>query len=255
MSFRARINRIRRQLWRALFGRMLFGERSAGGLLRPATRLSPTVLIEHEDRLQLADDVFIGHFVFIEASAGVRVDTGVQITNFVSVVSHSTHRSVRVAKALSGVDWQAATPSNSPGKAATATPSAGLPEDAQVAGLPGDVRAPIVIGAHSFIGPHSTLEAGTQLGLCCLVAAHSRVRGTVPDFAVLAGSPARVVGDVREGDHTWLLRLAATHGLGGEALAGAYARWVQGVRAAQAKQATSPAAAAQAASNVQKGME
>ena len=211
MTFRARINRIRRQLWRALFGRMLFGERSAGGLLRPATRLSPTVLIEHEDRLQLADDVFIGHFVFIEASAGVRVDTGVQITNFVSVVSHSTHRSVRVAKALSG--------------------------------------------AHSFIGPHSTLEAGTQLGLCCLVAAHSRVRGTVPDFAVLAGSPARVVGDVREGDHTWLLRLAATHGLGGGALAGAYARWVQGVRAAQAKQATSPAAAAQAASNVQKDME
>ena len=64
-SFRPWLNRTRRQLWRALFGRMLFGERSLG-VLRPATRLSPTVLIEHEDRLQLADDVFVGHFVFIE---------------------------------------------------------------------------------------------------------------------------------------------------------------------------------------------
>ena len=205
---RARINRARRQLWRVLFGRMLFGERSAGAL-RPATRLSPTVVIEHEDRLRLADDVFIGHFVFIEASAGVRVDEGVQITNFVSVVSHSTHRSVRVAKALSGVDLPA-------------TPALGLP---------GDVRAAISIGAHSFIGPHSTIEAGTQLGACCLVAAHSRVRGVVPDFAVLAGSPARVVGDVRDGDQAWLAGLAADHGLDGQALAGAYARWVQRVQA------------------------
>ena len=71
----------------------------------------------------------------------------------------------------------------------------------------------------------------------------------------MSSVPLRIEATVREGDHTWLLRLAATHGLGGEALAGAYARWVQGVRAAQAKQATSPAAAAQAASNVQKGME
>ena len=206
-SFRPWFNRTRRQLWRALFGRMLFGERSLG-VLRPATRLSPTVLIEHEDRLQLADDVFVGHFVFIEASAGVRVDTGVQITNFVSIVSHATARSVRVAKALSGVPLQAAAPD---------------------VGLPGDTRAPIAIGAHSFIGPHSTLEAGAQLGRCSLVASHSRVRGVQPDFAVLAGSPAQVVGDVRRGDAAWLARLAGEHGLDETALADAYARWLQAV--------------------------
>ena len=206
-SFRPWLNRTRRQLWRALFGRMLFGERSLG-VLRPATRLSPTVLIEHEDRLQLADDVFVGHFVFIEASAGVRVDTGVQITNFVSIVSHATARSVRVAKALSGVPLQAAVPD---------------------VGLPGDTRASIAIGAHSFIGPHSTIEAGAQLGRCSLVASHSRVRGVQPDFAILAGSPAQVVGDVRQGDAAWLARLAAEHGLDEAALADAYARWLHAV--------------------------
>ncbi|ARU04592.1 acetyltransferase [Comamonas serinivorans] len=209
VRIRASVNRLRRQLWRLLFGRLLFGERSQGAL-RPATRLSPTVLIEHEDRLRLADDVFIGHFVFIEASAGVALSTGVQVTNFVSIVSHSTHRSVRVAKALSGLSLDTAE---------------------QATGLPGDRREAVTVGAHSFIGPHSTLEAGTRLGACCLVAAHSRVRGVVPDFAVVAGSPAQVVGDVRTGDAAWLTRLAGEHGLDGAELQAAYQRWVQAVTA------------------------
>ena len=59
----------------------------------------PSTCIEHEGELVLADDVFIGHFNFIEASGGVRIGRGTQVTNFVSIVSHSTHRAVRVAAA------------------------------------------------------------------------------------------------------------------------------------------------------------
>jgi acetyltransferase-like isoleucine patch superfamily enzyme len=173
-ALRAAINRFRRALWRLVFFRTLSGEAS-GGELRPATRLSPTVCIEHEQGLTLADDVFIGHFCFIEASAGVQVGAGTQITNFVSIVSHSTHRAVRVAAGLSGTTLECAV-----------------------------IRAPVVIGQRCFIGPHSTLEAGTTLGHGTLVAAHSRVRGQFPDFAVLAGSPAQVVGDTRETDERWL---------------------------------------------------
>ena len=66
------------------------------------------------------------------------------------------------------------------------------------------VRQPIEIGQRCFIGPHSTIEAGTVLGHGTLVASHSRVRGRFPDFAVLAGSPATVVGDTREPDRAWL---------------------------------------------------
>jgi len=100
-AVRAWVNRWRRRCWHLLFFRMLFGERSGGALL-PGTRISPSTCIEHEDRLQLADDVFIGHFNFIEASAGVRIGRGTQITNFVSIVSHSTHRAcvwLRVCRA------------------------------------------------------------------------------------------------------------------------------------------------------------
>ena len=173
-ALRAFINRARRRLWRLLFFRMLFGERSGGQPL-PGTRISLSTCIEHEERLQLADDVFIGHFNFIEASAGVTLGRGTQVTNFVSIVSHSTHRAVRVAAGLSGAALEAAT-----------------------------LRAPIHVGERCFIGPHSTLEAGTTLGQGTLVAAHSRVRGHWPDFAVLAGSPARQVGDTREADARWL---------------------------------------------------
>ncbi len=174
---RAWVNRLRRRAWRWVFFRMLFGERSGGALLA-GTRISPSTCIEHEDRLVLDDDVFIGHFNFIEASAGVRIGRGSQITNYVSIVSHSTHRAVRVAAALSGIDSPAL--------------------DGAV------VRQPIEIGQRCFIGPHSTIEAGTVLGHGTLVASHSRVRGRFPDFAVLAGSPATVVGDTRKPDRAWL---------------------------------------------------
>ena len=176
-ALRAWVNRWRRRAWGVLFFRVLFGERSGGQLLA-GTRISSSTCIEHEDQLTLADDVFIGHFNFIEASAGVTIGRGTQVTNFVSIVSHSTHRAVRVAAGLSGAAL----------------------EDAVI-------RAPIAIGERCFIGPHSTIEAGSTLGHGTLVAAHSRVRGQFPDFAVLAGSPARVVGDVREGDERWLREL------------------------------------------------
>lgn len=176
-ALRAWVNRWRRRVWRWLFFRVLFGERSGGQLLA-GTRISSSTCIEHEDQLTLADDVFIGHFNFIEASAGVTIGRGTQVTNFVSIVSHSTHRAVRVAAELSGAELDAAV-----------------------------VRAPISIGERCFIGPHSTIEAGSTLGHGTLVAAHSRVRGQFPDFAVLAGSPARVVGDVREADERWLREL------------------------------------------------
>ena len=180
MHLRAVINRLRRRLWHAVFFRMLFGEMQRGQPL-PGTRISPSTCIEHEDRLTLGDDVFIGHFNFIEASSSVRIGQGTQVTNFISIVSHSTHRSVRVAARLSGAPAPAADGSQ-----------------------PSDIRAPIEIGPYCFIGPHSVIEAGAVLGKGCLVTAGSRVRGTFGDFAVLSGNPAQVVGDTRTQDARWL---------------------------------------------------
>ena len=54
--------------------------------------------------------------------------------------------------------------------------------------------------------PHSLIEANTRLGRGTIVCAGSFVRGDFPDFAVLDGHPARVVGDSRRADEKWLAR-------------------------------------------------
>lgn len=167
-SIRALLNRLRRRLWRALFFRIVFGER---GL--PHTRIAPSSCIEGESGLRLADHVFIGQFNFIDATAGLTLDEGVQITNFVSIVTHSSHRAIRLL-----------------GRA-YATHSGPVP---------GYVKAPIRIGAYSFIGPHSLIEPGSSLGKGVVVCAYAQVRGEVPDFAIMAGQPARQIGDVRQRD-------------------------------------------------------
>ena len=52
---------------------------------------------------------------------------------------------------------------------------------------------PVVIGPGSWIGHGAILLQGTRLGRNVVVAAGSVVRGEVPDHAVVAGTPARVV--------------------------------------------------------------
>ena len=170
---RALLNRWRRWLWRQMLYRMVFGEKAPLGRSLPHTRIAPSTCIEGEAGLELGDHVFIGQFNFLDAAAGLRIGEGVQITNFVSIVTHSSHRSLRLL---------GRTYANYKGK------------------IPGYVRAPVEIGAYSFIGPHSTIEAGSCIGKGVVVCAHSRVRGSVADFAIVTGSPARAVGDVRHAD-------------------------------------------------------
>jgi acetyltransferase-like isoleucine patch superfamily enzyme len=48
------------------------------------------------------------------------------------------------------------------------------------------------------IGSNATLLAGITIGFNALVGAGAVVTHNVPDYAVVAGVPARIVGDVRE---------------------------------------------------------
>ncbi len=171
-TLRAWLNRCRRRIARALLFRMVFGERGA-----PLARISPSTCIEGETGLQLGNHVFIGAFNFLDATGGLRLGEGVQITNFCSLVTHSSQQSQRLLGAAYAT-W--------------------------AGDKPGFKRGPIVVGPYCFIGPHSLIEAGSTLGKGVLVCAYSQVRGTVPDFAIVAGQPAQVVGDTRRLDARWL---------------------------------------------------
>jgi acetyltransferase-like isoleucine patch superfamily enzyme len=169
---RAWFNRWRRRLVQALLHRRVFGERSQGRWL-PHARIAASSCLDYEERLSLADHVYIGPFNWIEASGGVTLEEGVQITSHVSIVTHSSHRSLRLMGRAYATDE---------------------PE------RPGWVAGPVHIGAYSFIGPHVLIEAGTHLGRGCIVRAGSVVRGRFGDHVVLEGRPARVVADARAGD-------------------------------------------------------
>jgi acetyltransferase-like isoleucine patch superfamily enzyme len=163
-------------LVQALLYRPLHGERSQGRWL-PHTRISPASHLQHEDRLHLADHVYIGPFCWLEASGGITLGEGVQITSHVCIVTHSSHRTQRLM-----------------GRA-YATPQLQRP---------GWVAGPVEIGPYCFIGPHAVIEPGTRLGRGCIVRAGSVVRGHFGDHAVLDGRPARVVADARVRDEALL---------------------------------------------------
>ena len=182
MTMRTRLNRWRRGWLRRWIWQPVFGERSGSRVLKN-TRISGATIIEHEDKLVLGDNVFIGHFNFIEASGGITIGEGVQITSHCAIVTHSSHRSQRLL-----------------GPAYTTWPLTPATQ------RPGWIAGPVTIGPYSFVGPHSLIEANTRIGRGTLVCAGSFVRGEYPDFAILEGRPARVVGDSRRADERALDR-------------------------------------------------
>jgi acetyltransferase-like isoleucine patch superfamily enzyme len=169
--------RIRFRFSALLHPRMVYGFRRGDGVLLKRTRVSNMTRVEHAHLLQVEDNVYIGHFNFIDASGGLSIDEGCQITNYVSILTHSSHIAIR----LYGRSY--------------------LDHSSHI----GYLRKSSRVGAYSFIGPHSVLMPGVVLGKGSLVSAYSFVQaGVYPDFAILAGNPAKVLGDTRDMDSAWL---------------------------------------------------
>lgn len=56
----------------------------------------------------------------------------------------------------------------------------------------------VEIGDYSFIGTGTILMPGCKIGKGAIIAAGTVVRGEVPDFAIYAGSPGKIIGDSKE---------------------------------------------------------
>ena len=150
-------------------------KRSDGTTL-PLTRICSSTFLQGEKNFHVEDNVYIGHANFIDASNGLTIEEGCQVTNFVSIITHSSHDAIRLY-----------------GKKYTSTPT-------KLAYNEGQVK----IGKYSFIGPHAVIMPGTTLGKGSLVSAYSFVKGSFPDYAIISGNPAVVVGDTRDRDSKWL---------------------------------------------------
>jgi acetyltransferase-like isoleucine patch superfamily enzyme len=141
-------------------------------------RMSNTTALQGEENLVLEEMVFIGHFNFIDATYGLEIGEGTQITNYVSILTHSSHNAVR----LYGRDY------------------------IKVAQKKAYNQGAVRIGKYAYIGPHSVIMPKTNIGKGSLVGAYSYVKGDYPDFAIITGNPGRVVGDTRKMDERLLIQ-------------------------------------------------
>lgn len=57
------------------------------------------------------------------------------------------------------------------------------------------VSEPVEIGDYVFIGPRAIIQPGVQIGRGAIVAAGAVVSKDVPDFAIVGGVPAQVIGE------------------------------------------------------------
>jgi len=115
---------------------MIYGFSHKGKFLAD-TRIGSHTALVGEDNLDISDNVFIGQFNFIEASNGITIREGCQITNYISILTHSSHNSIRYY----GSQYR------------------------MHGNLEGYIMGPVYIGEYSFIGPHVTIMPNTKLGV------------------------------------------------------------------------------------------
>lgn len=140
------------------------------------TRISTSTFIDHPKTLFLKNHIYIGHHNFIEASNGIYIDEGVQITNFCNITSHSSHNSIRLyGKHFSDFSKHK-----------------------------GYLKGEIHIGKYTFVGPYSLIMPNTTIGKGCIIKAYSYLNGEYPDFSIIGGNPAKVIGSTKAFDEKLL---------------------------------------------------
>jgi len=136
------------------------------------TRISSSVKILSKSDLDIHDNVWIGHYSLLDASNGMKIEKGVQTGSFVSIFTHSSHISIR----LLGKNY--------------------IQNDERI----GYVEGRVVIGEYSFIGTSSAIFPGVTIGKGCLIKAGSVVTKSIPDFSIVSGNPAVVIGSTLDID-------------------------------------------------------
>ncbi|MGZ3739463.1 MAG: acyltransferase [Bdellovibrionota bacterium] len=68
---------------------------------------------------------------------------------------------------------------------------------AELTGINSDVN-PVKIGFGTFVGVNAIILPGVELGRMCIVGAGAVVTKSAPDYSILGGNPATVIGDVRK---------------------------------------------------------
>lgn len=125
----------------------------------PANRWNPHAWVVGEP--DVGEGTWIGAFTVIDASGGLTIGAGCDISSGVQIYTHSSAK-----RCVSGRDHDAVD------------------------------RSPVVIGDRVFVGAGAVVNMGVRIGDESVVGAGAVVTRDVPPRTIVAGVPARVVGHV-----------------------------------------------------------
>lgn len=157
---------------------MVWGYKDSDGEFRDRTRISDTVFMYHPERIRISDNVFVWHYTILDGTGGLEIGEGTQIGAWVGIFTHSSHIAIRIY----GNHYQ------------------GVPENDKK-GYPIDS---VKIGKYVFVGAGSKILPGVSIGDGALISAATLVNKDVENFQIVAGNPAKVIGDTRKLDEKYL---------------------------------------------------
>ncbi|MBK8368985.1 MAG: acyltransferase [Bacteroidetes bacterium] len=135
------------------------------------TRISSTVKLVDKKKINIKDNVWIGHNSLLDGIGGIIIEKGVNIASHTCIYTHSSQNSIR----LLGDKF------------------IDIPASERI----GYIIEGVKIGEFTFVGTACILLPGTTIGKGCIIGAGSVVKGVYPDYSILVGNPAKVVGDTR----------------------------------------------------------
>ena len=148
-------------------------------------QVNPEVVLKHPETMEFGNSVFIGAHSMIQG----RYDGQCKIGNHVWIGPHA-YFDARDLVLEDYVGW-------GPGAKVLGSQHTGDPIDVPIIATSLIIK-PVVVGYGADIGTNATILPGVRIGAHAIVGAGAVVTSDIPDYAVAAGVPARVLR-IREG--------------------------------------------------------
>lgn len=180
-----------------LFARFRTGESVFDGLMRrvlmramckrvgAALQVGPGVFVKHPETMEFGDCVFVGAQAMIQG----RFDGTCKIGSHVWV-GPQAYFDARNLVLEDYVGW-------GPGAKVLGSVHTGTPTDEPII-TTSLVIKPVMVGFGADVGMNAAILPGVRIGMHSIVGAGAVVTNDVPDYAIVAGVPARVLRDRRE---------------------------------------------------------
>ena len=147
-------------------------------------QVAPNVVLKHPETMEFGDCVFVGAQAMIQGRFGGRCKIGNHVW-----IGPQAYFDARDLVLEDYVGW-------GPGAKVLGSEHTGMPANEPIICTDLVVK-PVTVGFGADIGMNASLLPGITVGAHAIVGAGAVVTHNVPEFAIVAGVPARVIGDRR----------------------------------------------------------